>query len=87
MYKVNLTGRLRPWVSAKDVVLKMLEMLGVKGNVGVVLEYAGPGVQTLTVPERATITNMGAEMGVTTSVFPSRRGDARASCEAQGAGE
>lgn len=71
VYKINLTGRLKPWVSAKDVVLKMLEMFGVKGNVGVIMEYAGPGVETLTVPERATITNMGAEMGVTTSVFPS----------------
>ncbi len=83
VYKVNLTGRLQPWVSAKDVVLKMLETLGVKGNVGVVLEYAGSGVETLTVPERATITNMGAEMGVTTSVFPSD-GVTRAFLEAQG---
>ncbi|MDD4003936.1 MAG: aconitate hydratase [Elusimicrobiaceae bacterium] len=71
VYKVNLTGRLQPWVSAKDVVLKMLSILTTKGNVGVMLEYGGPGVKTLTVPERATITNMGAEMGVTTSIFPS----------------
>lgn len=71
VYKINLKGALRPWVSAKDVVLKMLEMFTVKGNVGVVIEYAGPGVKNLTVPERATITNMGAEMGVTTSIFPS----------------
>jgi aconitate hydratase len=71
VYKVQLTGRLQPWVSAKDVALKMLELLGVKGNVGVVIEYGGPGVETLSVPERATITNMGAEMGVTTSLFPS----------------
>jgi aconitate hydratase len=71
VYKVNLTGNLQPWVSAKDVVLKMLEIFSVKGNVGVVMEYTGPGVQTLSVPERATITNMGAEMGVTTSIFPS----------------
>ena len=71
VYKINLKGSLQPWVSAKDVVLKMLEMFTVKGNVGVVMEYAGPGVKTLTVPERATITNMGAEMGVTTSIFPS----------------
>jgi len=71
VYKVNLTGELKPWVAAKDVVLKMLETLTTKGNVGVMLEYGGPGVATLTVPERATITNMGAEMGVTTSVFPS----------------
>jgi aconitate hydratase len=71
VYKINLIGRLQPWVSAKDVVLKMLEIFTVKGNVGVIMEYAGPGVQNLTVPERATITNMGAEMGVTTSIFPS----------------
>jgi aconitate hydratase len=71
VYKVNLTGELKPWITAKDVVLKMLETLSTKGNVGVMLEYGGPGVDTLTVPERATITNMGAEMGVTTSVFPS----------------
>jgi aconitate hydratase len=71
VYLVNLTGRLPAWSTAKDVVLKMLELLSTKGNVGVILEYGGPGVKTLTVPERATITNMGAEMGVTTSVFPS----------------
>ena len=71
VYKINLKGSLQPWVSAKDVVLKMLEMFTVKGNVGVIMEYAGPGVENLTVPERATITNMGAEMGVTTSIFPS----------------
>ncbi len=71
VYKVNLTGKLQPWVTAKDVVLKMLQIFNVKGNVDVVMEYAGPGVKTLTVPERATITNMGAEMGVTTSIFPS----------------
>ncbi|MFA6029499.1 MAG: aconitate hydratase [Elusimicrobiota bacterium] len=68
---VRLTGKLKDWVSSKDVVLRMLELLGTKGNVGVMLEYGGPGVGTLSVPERATITNMGAEMGVTTSVFPS----------------
>ncbi len=71
VYKINLKGMLQPWVTAKDVVLKMLELFTVKGNVDVVMEYAGPGVKTLTVPERATITNMGAEMGVTTSIFPS----------------
>ncbi len=71
VYKINLKGNLKPWVTAKDVVLKMLEIFTVKGNVGVVMEYAGPGVKSLTVPERATITNMGAEMGVTTSIFPS----------------
>ncbi|PKK86182.1 MAG: aconitate hydratase [Thermoplasmata archaeon HGW-Thermoplasmata-1] len=69
--KVNLTGELKPWVGAKDVILKVLEHLTTKGNVGCMLEYAGPGVASLTVPERATITNMGAETGVTTSVFPS----------------
>jgi aconitate hydratase len=69
--KINLTGRLQPWVSAKDVILKILELFTTKGNVGCVFEYGGPGVETLTVPERATITNMGAECGVTTSIFPS----------------
>src|SRR5512135_223176 len=62
VYKINLTGKLQPWVTAKDVVLKMLEIFTTKGNVDVVMEYAGPGVKTLTVPERATISNMGAEM-------------------------
>jgi aconitate hydratase len=71
VFKIVLSGRLRPWVAAKDVALKMLELFSTKGNVGVVIEYDGPGVATLTVPERATIANMGAEMGVTTSVFPS----------------
>jgi aconitate hydratase len=69
--KVNLHGKLQPWVAAKDVVLKMLEMFTTKGNVGCVFEYSGEGVKTLSVPERATITNMGAECGVTTSIFPS----------------
>lgn len=69
--KINLTGKLRPMVSAKDVILEVLKKLSVKGGVGKVMEYAGPGVQTLSVPERATITNMGAELGATTSVFPS----------------
>ena len=69
--KVNLKGKLKPWVAAKDVVLKMLELFTTKGNVGCVFEYSGEGVKTLSVPERATITNMGAECGVTTSVFPS----------------
>jgi aconitate hydratase len=69
--KIHLTGKLQPWVSAKDVILKILELFTTKGNVGCVFEYAGPGVETLTVPERATITNMGAECGVTTSIFPS----------------
>ncbi len=69
--KVNLKGKLNPWVAAKDVVLKMLEIFTTKGNVGCVFEYGGEGAKTLSVPERATITNMGAECGVTTSVFPS----------------
>ncbi len=69
--KIHLLGRLQPWVSAKDIILKVLERFGTKGNVGVVFEYGGPGVETLTVPERATIANMGAECGVTTSIFPS----------------
>lgn len=69
--KVNLTGKLRPMVSAKDVILKLLEIMSVKGGVGKIIEYSGEGVSTLTVPERATITNMGAELGATTSVFPS----------------
>jgi aconitate hydratase len=69
--KINLSGSLAPWVSAKDVVLKILEIFGTKGNVGCVFEYTGGGVKTLSVPERATITNMGAECGVTTSIFPS----------------
>ena len=68
---IRLTGRLRNWVAAKDVILKVLEILTTRGNVGCVVEYTGPGVATLSVPERATITNMGAELGVTTSVFPS----------------
>jgi len=68
---IRLTGTLQPWVSVKDVILKMLEIFSTKGNVGWMFEYGGPGVATLSVPERATITNMGAEMGVTTSVFPS----------------
>ena len=69
--KINLNGKLNPWVSAKDVVLKVLEIFGTKGNVGTVFEYGGEGAETLSVPERATITNMGAECGVTTSLFPS----------------
>ncbi len=69
--KIELTGKLQPWVSAKDIILKVLEVLTTKGNVGYAIEYGGAGVKTLTVPERATITNMGAETGVTTSIFPS----------------
>ena len=68
---VKLAGKLRPWCAAKDVILKLLSILTTRGNVGSIVEYFGPGVASLTVPQRATITNMGAELGVTTSVFPS----------------
>ena len=68
---VRLAGRLKGWASAKDVALLMLSILGTKGNVGTVIEYGGPGAASLSVPERSTITNMGAELGVTSSVFPS----------------
>lgn len=71
MTKINLTGYLKPWVSAKDVILEVLRIMSVKGGVGKIIEYAGEGVKTLSVPERATITNMGAELGATTSIFPS----------------
>ena len=69
--KINLTGKLNDWVSAKDVILEVLRQLSVKGGVGKVMEYTGEGVKSLSVPERATITNMGAELGATTSIFPS----------------
>ena len=69
--KVNLEGKLSDYVSAKDVILEVLRLLGVKGGVGAVIEYAGEGVKTLSVPQRATITNMGAELGATSSIFPS----------------
>ncbi len=68
---IKLTDKLQPWVAAKDIILSVLEILTTKGNVGSIVEYFGPGVETLSVPERATVTNMGAELGVTTSVFPS----------------
>ena len=68
---VKLTGKLSAWVSAKDVILEVLRRMSVKGGVGKIIEYSGEGVKTLSVPERATITNMGAELGATTSVFPS----------------
>ena len=71
MYKVNLTGRLRPYVTAKDVSLELLRILSVKGGVGAIIEWGGEGVATLSVPERGTITNMGTELGATTSIFPS----------------
>ena len=69
--KVELSGKLAPWVAAKDVILEVLKRLSVKGGVGKIIEYCGEGVKTLSVPERATITNMGAELGATTSIFPS----------------
>lgn len=71
MVRVNLTGKLSPWVAAKDIILEVLRVMSVKGGVGKIIEYGGEGVKTLSVPERATITNMGAELGATTSVFPS----------------
>lgn len=71
MVRVNLTGKLRDWVSAKDVILEVLRIMSVKGGVGKIIEYGGEGVKTLSVPERATITNMGAELGASTSIFPS----------------
>ena len=71
MYKVNLTGKLNKFVTAKDVSLEILRILSVKGGVGAIIEWGGEGVKTLSVPERATITNMGTELGATTSIFPS----------------
>ncbi|MBR3785422.1 MAG: aconitate hydratase [Firmicutes bacterium] len=86
MYKVNLTGKLKDFVTAKDVSLEILRILSVKGGVGAIIEWGGPGAATLTVPERATITNMGAELGATTSIFPSDE-VTKAFLEAQGRGE
>ena len=83
MCKVELTGKLSPWVSAKDVILEVLRIMSVKGGVGKIIEYAGEGVKTLSVPERATITNMGTELGCTTSIFPSDQ-ITRAFMKAQG---
>ena len=71
MIRVNLVGKLSDYVGAKDVILEVLRLLGVKGGVGAIVEYAGEGVKTLSVPQRATITNMGAELGATSSIFPS----------------
>ena len=71
MFKVNLTGKLNPYVTAKDVSLELLRILSVKGGVGAIIEWGGPGIETLSVPERGTITNMGTELGATTSIFPS----------------
>lgn len=71
MVRINLSGKLNDWVSAKDIILEVLRIMSVKGGVGKIIEYGGDGVKTLSVPERATITNMGAELGATTSIFPS----------------
>lgn len=71
MFKVNLTGKLNPFVTAKDISLEILRILSVKGGVGAVIEWGGEGIKYLSVPERATITNMGTELGATTSIFPS----------------
>ena len=86
MIKVNLTGKLSPWVSAKDVSLEILRILSVKGGVGYIIEWGGEGVRTLSVPERATITNMGTELGATTSIFPSDE-ITKEFLEAQGRGD
>ena len=86
MYKVNLIGRLRPFVTAKDVSLEILRILSVKGGVGAIIEWGGEGIKTLSVPERATITNMGTELGATTSIFPSDE-VTKAFLEAEGRGE
>ena len=83
MFKVELTGKLNPYVTAKDVSLELLRILSVKGGVGAVIEWGGEGVKTLSVPERATITNMGTELGATTSIFPSDE-TTRAFLKAQG---
>ena len=82
---VELRGRLKPWVAAKDIILEVLRCLTVRGGVGKIIEYYGEGVGSLTVPERGTITNMGAELGATTSVFPSDE-QTKAFLEAQGRG-
>ncbi len=86
MYKVNLTGKLRPFVSAKDISLEILRILSVKGGVGAIIEWGGEGIKNLSVPERATITNMGTELGATTSIFPSDE-VTKAFLEAEGRGE
>ena len=86
MFKVELKGRLRPFVTAKDVSLEILRILSVKGGVGAIIEWGGEGIKTLSVPERATITNMGTELGATTSIFPSDE-ITKAFLEAEGRGE
>ena len=86
MYKVNLTGKLRDFVTAKDISLEILRILSVKGGVGAIIEWGGEGIKTLSVPERATITNMGTELGATTSIFPSDE-VTKAFLEAEGRGD
>lgn len=86
MVRVYLNGKLRPWVAAKDIILDVLRQMTVKGGIGKIIEYVGDGVKTLSVPERATITNMGAELGATTSIFPSDE-VTKAFLEAQGRGD
>ena len=86
MFKVELTGSLNPYVTAKDVSLELLRILSVKGGVGAIIEWGGPGVKTLSVPERATITNMGTELGATTSIFPSDE-TTKVFLESQGRGQ
>ena len=86
MYKVNLMGKLNPFVTAKDISLEILRILSVKGGVGAIIEWGGEGIKTLSVPERATITNMGTELGATTSIFPSDE-ITKAFLEAEGRGE
>ncbi len=86
MYKVNLTGKLNPFVTAKDISLEILRILSVKGGVGAIIEWGGEGIKYLSVPERATITNMGTELGATTSIFPSDE-VTKAFLEAEGRGE
>lgn len=86
MYKVELSGKLHDFVTAKDVSLEILRILSVKGGVGAIIEWGGEGIKTLSVPERATITNMGTELGATTSIFPSDE-ITKAFLEAEGRGE
>lgn len=86
MVRINLTGKLSPWVAAKDIILEVLRIMSVKGGVGKIVEYGGEGVKTLSIPERATITNMGAELGATTSIFPSDE-VTKSFLEAQGRGD
>lgn len=86
MYKVELKGKLAPYVTAKDISLEILRLLSVKGGVGAIIEWGGEGIKDLSVPQRATITNMGTELGATTSIFPSDE-VTRAFLEAQGRGE